>query len=304
MATFAVVTDGADRSTVPLLRAAGADVVGLLGPDPFDSLAWSAADEVERCYPDLGDLLRDATDVVCVDDAGPAAVHVTRAALRAGRHVLLTRPVAVDRELLEAADEATLVTAVALRTRAWPAAAEVARAVPGLAGIRQVTVLGWPGRDRLELVDVVRRWCGDVVAVCASPAAMPASRLADAPVTLALLTADGATVVVAEDGPADHPPDQAGAVVTVIGTAGRVLLTGDRLRRQGVPGGEPLPDTALPAPRHPLEAAAAGLVAALREEPAAPAAAGGIASLRDVLVAEQVLAAAEVSASTGGWEEL
>jgi predicted dehydrogenase len=320
MATFAVVTDGVDRAVVPVLRAAGADVVGLLGPDPFDSMAWAAADDVARCYPELGDLLQDSTDAVCVADGGPSAVHVTRAALRAGRHVLLSHPVAVDRDLLEVADEAMLLTAVALRTRAWPGAAAVAAHVPDLAEIRQVTVLGWPRGDRLELVDVLRRWCGDVVAVCASPDAMPARDLAGSPVTLALLMTNGATVLVAEHDASTADPTR--AVITLIGTAGRLLMSEGQLLRQAIGGGAPLPEPPLPAGRHPLEVAAAALLRVLRDEQgefAAPrertGGAGGtvgmvgtedtaVASLRDVLIAEQVIVAAEASQAAGGWEEL
>jgi predicted dehydrogenase len=303
MATFAVVTDGADRATVGALRAAGAEVVGLLGPDPFDSLAWSAAEDVQRCYPDLGELLRDSTDAVCVDDAGPSAVHVTRAALRAGRHVLLSRPVTVERELLEVADSSTLVTAVAMRTRAWPGASAVAQALPFLDLITQVTVVGWPHDDRLELIDVVRRWCGDIVAVCASPAAMPATSLAGRPVTLALLTATGATVLVAED-PEDAPSRT--PVITLVGTAGRVVVAGSRLQRQATADGQTLPELVLPDPGHPLREAAVGVLRALRGGPldADLDPADGVATLRDVLAAAHVIAAAEASVDAGDWEEL
>lgn len=319
MATFAVVTDGADRDIVPVLRAAGARVVGLLGPDPFDSLAWAAADDVQRPYPDLADLLRDGTDAVCVADAGPSAVHVTRAALRSGRHVLLCAPIPVERDLLETADEGMLVTALALRTRAWPAAAAIAARLPDLADIRQVTVLGWPSGDRLELVDMLRRWCGDVAAVCASTDAMPARDLAGSPVTLSLLMTNGATVLVAEHDAVVHDPT--GAVITLIGTAGRLLLRDGRLLRQAVGGGPPEPAGPMPLAGHPLAQAAAAFLRTLRDEPVGSGVTGarertlggpGIegtghspaASLRDVLIAQQVLLAADSSRSLGGWAEL
>jgi predicted dehydrogenase len=315
MATFAVVTDGADRDVVPLLRAAGAEVVGLLGPDPFDSLAWAAADDVQRCYPELADLLQDGTDAVCIADAGPSAIHVTRAALRAGRHVLLAQPVAVDRQLLETADEALLLTAVALRTRAWPGAAAVAAHVPDLAEIRQVTVLGWPRDDRLELVDVVRRWCGDVVAVCASADAMPARDLVGSPVTLSLLMSNGATILVAEHDADAADPNR--AVITLIGSGGRLLMSDRQLLVQDI-GGAPLPEAPLPNAPHPLGEAAAGLLRVLRDEPVGTGVAGSLdwtigtvgtqgpapASLRDVLIAEQVMVAADASQTAGDWEEL
>jgi predicted dehydrogenase len=319
MATFAVVTDGADRDVVPVLRAAGAEVVGLLGPDPFDTLAWAAADDVPQCYPDLADLLRERTDAVCVADAGPSAEHVTRAALRAGRHVLLSAPIPVDRELLQVADEAMLLTAVALPTRAWPAADAVAAALPELAEIRQVTVLGWPRGNRLELVDVLRRWCGDVVAVCASADAMPARELAGAPVTLSLLMTSGATALVAESD--DDAAAPATAVITLVGTAGRLLLRDGQLLRQDAGGAAHPPEAPPPAARSPLAEAATALLEVLRDEPVGseplgprdrgpgPRGFGGngatvAASLRDVLIAEQVLAGADASQAAGSWEEL
>lgn len=62
---------------------------------------------------------------------------------------------------------------------------------------------GWPpgARAAAELVDLVRSWCGPVVAVAAHPDALPAGRLPDGgDVSWALLTDSGATVLVSHDG--------------------------------------------------------------------------------------------------------
>jgi len=74
----------------------------------------------------------------------------------------------------------------------------------------------------------------------------------------------------------------------------------------------------LPQARHPLGVAAAAFLRVLREESLSAGLAGprertvgtvgtedtAAASLRDVLIAEQVLVAAEASQAAGGWEEL
>jgi hypothetical protein len=83
--------------------------------------------------------------------------------------------------------------------------ARVARALDSgeLGPPAQLTVRGWPtgAAPTAELLDVVTRWCGDVVAVCASPDELPARELpGGATVRWALLTSSGATVLVAHDG--------------------------------------------------------------------------------------------------------
>ena len=62
---------------------------------------------------------------------------------------------------------------------------------------------GWPrgAAAAAELVDLVRAWCGDVVAVAAAPAGCPPRALPGGePVAWALLTARGSTVLVAHEG--------------------------------------------------------------------------------------------------------
>ena len=94
--------------------------------------------------------------------------------------------------------------AVGMRARWQPWALTVAAALP-LVGTPpvQVTVRGWPrSRDAAaELVDLLGAWCGEVAAVAAAPAPLPADALPDGlPVSWALLTGSGATVLVSHDG--------------------------------------------------------------------------------------------------------
>jgi Oxidoreductase family, NAD-binding Rossmann fold len=300
--TMALVTDGADVSTAAVLRDAGADVVGLLGPEPLESLTWAAEAAVPRAYPELLALLSDQVEAVCVELSPPASDVVARQATRAGLHVLLARPHTADseavRDVADAAEEGNLAHVVALDGRAWPAARHAQESSLGM--LRQVTILGAPGDEtgRVEITDLAGRLAGEVVAVCADPAAMPAPRLApDAPVTLALLAASGATVLVNEtpDGRLDT------ARITLAGSAARVVVEGRTVRRQDAAG---VRELSLPAglSRRPGLVEATGAVVRVVAERHA-----GVpreATFHDLLSATRILHAAATSRSGAGWVEL
>lgn len=306
--TVALVTDGARADTAPVLRECGADVVGLLGPDALESLAWAGEAGAGRAYADLVALLCDDVEAVVVEVAPPLADVVVRQAARAGLHLLLATPRLSDpeaaREAAELAEAADITHVVAMDTRAWPAALQVRSLVPGLGQLRQLTVLGWPaaaaGVARAELVDLVRGWCGDIVAVCADPAAMPAPQLAPgAPVTLALLTAAGVTVLVAERVGARREA----AVLSLTGKQGRVVVQGGAVRRQDGAGRvTTLAEAAPPrTTRIGLADAAYDLLRATEFDD--PGLVRG-ATLRDLLPLARVLQAVETSRTAGGWHEL
>jgi predicted dehydrogenase len=235
-ARFALVTDGSRRGTAETLRRAGADVVGLLGPDPMDSFAWAAAEQVAAAYVDINDLLTADCDVIVVDTQDVSSVYVGLAALRAGRHVVFGRPQAVLRadaeDILPLAQTDERLALVALPSRAWPAARVAAARLAELGGIAQATVTGWPAARRPELVDLVSHWFGEVVAICAAPEALPAPKVGSDAATLSLLMSSGATVLAAESSrvSSDHPGG--GALFTVIGAEGRLVLTGDLVKTQ------------------------------------------------------------------------
>ncbi|HWG93816.1 MAG TPA: hypothetical protein VNU66_06280 [Mycobacteriales bacterium] len=208
----------------------------------------------------------------------------------AGLRVLLPAPAPLEPDPLRRARAVDgPATAVGLVERWEPWARTVAAAVPLAGPVLQVTVRGWPrgAEAAAELVDLVGRWCGEVVAVVAAGGALPAARLPDGEaVAWAVLTGGGATVLVSHEGP---------------GPAVRLSSAGARLEAspRGVrwAGGDPLPLQPLPAwvPPAPrgvragLVAAAAGLA---RDD-------AGAAELGDLLVAAQVLAALRDSARTG-----
>jgi predicted dehydrogenase len=302
--TIALATDGADATTAAVLREAGVEVVGLLAPDPLESLAWAAEADAPRAYAEFSALLSDQVEALCVELDPPASYIVARLASEAGLHVLLARPRTADTDAMqavaEAAEEADLAHVVALESRAWPAAWHAQANAPSLGGLRQVTVLGAPGgeRGRTEVVDLAARWAGDVVAVCADRAAMPAEQLApQAPVTLALLTATGTTVLVNEapGGRLDT------AAITLVGSRARVVVAGGTVRRQG-PEGLREWSLSLPSGRRPGLAEAAYDLLRAAELDEVGLARG--ATFHDLLAAAKVMEAAEESEAEGGWVEL
>lgn len=306
----ALVTDGRSADLGAQLTAGGAELVGLLAPEPLESLAWAAASGARRAYPDLRSLLADEVEVVCADLAAPAGNALTSSVVHAGLHLVLARPGAEDgehlRDLVDGARNFDVDVTAALRVRAWPTLPRAQELLPQLGALRQVTVVGWPiGREsRLELVDLVRQICGDVLAVCAAPGAMPATDLRPGePVTLALLTSSGATVLAAERPVADL----AHAGVTVVGTDGRLMFGSDFLRRQdarGVAASSVPEGSAAPSP---LAVALSGIevgeFGSAVGVDSSDRRNGVAATVGDLLAASRVLEVAAGSFDVGGWLE-
>jgi predicted dehydrogenase len=314
----ALATDGRVQDTGARLADAGADLVGLLAPEPLESLAWAAAAGARRAYPDLRSLLADEVEAVCLDLDLPAGLALARTVAHAGLDLLLARvdtlgDSAALRTLVEAAQVEEVAVTAALRSRAWLSVSAARNLLGPLGALRQMTVVGWPlGRGaRLELVDMVRRLCGDVLAVCAAPGAMPAADLRPGePVTLALLTGSGATVLVAEKLGADL----ADAGVTVVGTDGRLMFGSDFLRRQDARG---VAASSLPnreeAPS-PFDVALRGLVDGDLSAGFAANGSDGVdsserrngaaATVGELLAAARVLDVATASFEAGRWLEI
>ncbi|WP_322753322.1 Gfo/Idh/MocA family oxidoreductase [Frankia sp. Cas3] len=299
-----LVTDGSDRTTASVLRDAGVDVVGLLAPEPLESLAWAAEAEAPRAYADLVAMLSDEIECVCIEMTPPGSDVIARRAVEAGLHVLLSRPMTADPQALQAvadlAEESDLAHVVAMNGRAWPAAWHVQASASSLGRITQVTVFAAPAGSsgRAEIMDLVVRWCGDVIAVCAHPAAMPAASLTDAaPVTLALLSSSGATVLVNErpDGRLDT------ATITICGTDGRMVVQGRRVLRQDADGTRDLLMRDVPGARPGLVEATYDVVRVTELNDS------GLvrgATFHDLLTIGRLLAAADASRAGGGWVEL
>jgi hypothetical protein len=287
------------------VRAGGWEIRGRLAVSPFGRPAGRREDAAG--YLDAGELLADGrVDCAVVDGTDPELAALLPRLRRAGLLVLLPTPAPLDVAVLhEAGTSDRPEVGVGLVRRWEPWLRTVTAALPLAGGpVLQASVAGWPtgAAEAAELADLVRGWCGEVVAVVAAPAALPAERLARGePVDWALLCGDGGTVLVSHHG---QGPD-----LRLSFAGARLLARGDGVRWEG---GEQLPLLALPAwvPPAPrgvpvgLVATAAALSEALGggdfqapfwrdDQLSRPA------GLSDLLVAARVVEALEASARTG-----
>lgn len=179
------------RIHVPALRAAGFEVVGLVGTRP-DRLAKKAAEAgISATFTDLDEAIAQ-TGATVVTVATTPATHFALAmkAVARGCHVLCEKPFTFDaqegRTLLEAAERAGIVHAVAHEFRWAPERALFGRAITdGLIGDPRFLVLdqflpfcadpqarlpkwwfdpqsggGWLGAGGSHLLDQIRAWLG------------------------------------------------------------------------------------------------------------------------------------------------
>ena len=180
------------RVHVPALRAAGFDVVGLVGTRP-DRLAKKAAEVgVPATFTDLDEAIT-STGAKLVTIATTPSTHGTLAmkAIAQGCHVLCEKPFAFDaaegQAMLDAAEKAAVVHMVAHEFRWLPDRALFGRAIAdGLIGEPRFLVLdqfipfcadpearlpkwwfdkdaggGWLGAGGSHLIDQIRAWLGD-----------------------------------------------------------------------------------------------------------------------------------------------
>lgn len=180
------------RVHVPALRAAGFDVVGLVGTRP-DKLARRAEQNgVARWFTDLDEAI-DATGAELVTIATPPSTHaeLTLKAISRGRHVICEKPFAFDaregQAMLDAAEAAGVFHMVAHEFRWLPDRALFGRAIAdGLIGEPRFLALdqfipfcadpetplpkwwfdpaaggGWLGAGGSHLMDQIRAWLGE-----------------------------------------------------------------------------------------------------------------------------------------------
>ena len=123
MQAIVVGTSFGGRVHVPALRAAGFEVVALVGRDPARTAARAAGLHVPHGLTDLADALRlvEAPFAVTVSTPPDAHVEPVIAALRAGAHVLCEKPFALSTgdalQMVRAADEAETVALVGCEFR-------------------------------------------------------------------------------------------------------------------------------------------------------------------------------------------
>ncbi|MDE8654142.1 Gfo/Idh/MocA family protein [Novosphingobium album (ex Liu et al. 2023)] len=187
------------RIHVPALRAAGFEVVGLVGTRP-DKLARKAeASGVPAWFVDL-DAAITATGAGLVTIATTPATHgkLALAAIARGCHVLCEKPFAADaaegRAMVAAAEAAGVANLIAHEFRWMPDRALFGRAIAeGLIGDPRFLVLdqfipfcadpetrlprwwfdkeaggGWLGAGGSHLIDQIRAWLGDFASLSAN----------------------------------------------------------------------------------------------------------------------------------------
>jgi len=248
------------RVHVPALRAAGFDVMGLVGTDADRTARRAERSGVPHTFTDLADaLVRD--DVVAVTIATPPHTHAALAiaAAGAGRHVICEKPFALDaddaRAMHAAAETAGVTHLVGHEFRWAPERAVAARALrAGAVGeprfatfVSYVPMLadpeakmpswwfdeaaggGWLGASGSHVVDQIRTWLGEFVSVSAT-VGVTSARTG--------VAEDSFTVRFRLAGPAGQPVDGVlqqtaaawgpyGGVTRVAGTDGSLWTEGD-----------------------------------------------------------------------------
>jgi predicted dehydrogenase len=267
------------RVHVPALRAAGFDVVGLVGRDAERTARRAERAGVEHAFGSLADALaRD--DVEGVTIAAPPYAHapLTIEACRAGRHVLCEKPFALDaaeaESMVMAAAAADVVGLVGHEFRWAPDRALTARAIaagaigePRMATLVQYVPLvadpdarvpewwfdevrggGWLGASGSHVVDQIRTWFGEIATVSATLPTVSRRDAAEDSFVVRLTTASGVEVVLQQTA-ASWTSAVAGMTV-VAGTDGTIEVTTEGVCVSDRSGRRVLPvpdDLALPA---------------------------------------------------------
>lgn len=122
----------ADHTFAPAVRAAGARLVGAAGSYPEGSKDFAARHEADKAYPNITALVED-DDIDVIWVASPTDQHAAHAllALRAGKHVLVEKPLCADlsdgqKMVDEVATRPSQITAVGFQHRFNPAHARLA----------------------------------------------------------------------------------------------------------------------------------------------------------------------------------
>ena len=110
---------------VEALRRLGVEVTGIVGSSPERARPKAEALGIERVYPDYEALLADdSVDVVHITSPNQLHFPMARDAIRAGKHVVCEKPLAMTSEesgeLLRLAEEAGVVHAVNFNIRFYP----------------------------------------------------------------------------------------------------------------------------------------------------------------------------------------
>jgi predicted dehydrogenase len=245
------------RVQVPALRAAGFDVIALVGRDADRTSRRAGRAGVEHACTTLAEALAlPRVDAVTI--AAPPALHAELSfeAIQAGRHVICEKPFALDlrqaTELLAAARQAGIVHALGHELRWFPERVAVGNAIRAgeIGEARLVSVVdfvplltdpairmpqwfydagvggGWLGASGSHAIDMVRLWLGEFEQVSASTCVTsPEGDDADDTFILQFRLQSGALGVIQQTGAA-----WAGAGQTAMtGTAGTIGIQSGRV---------------------------------------------------------------------------
>jgi predicted dehydrogenase len=265
------------------MRAAGIDVVALVGRDPEKTVARAERFEVPNALTSLADALAlPGVDAVTVATPPHTHVPIVLEAIAAGKHVVCEKPFARDadegRRMLDAAEAAGVVHLLGTEFR-WSAGQALAARVikqgaigePRMATfVLHVPLLadpdgelpawwanaeeggGWLGAQAAHVVDQVRTTLGEFDGVSASlPLVADRSMTAEDSYTVHFRTRTGVDGVMQSTAGAYGPPL---FVTRVAGTAGTVWVDFDTVSIADADGQRQVPvpdDLALPPPDAP-----------------------------------------------------
>jgi predicted dehydrogenase len=273
------------RIHVPALRAAGFDVVGLVGTDAERTRRRAESSGVPQAFTGLDEAItRTGAKVVTV--ATPPQTHgpLTMIAISRGCHVLCEKPFAKDsgeaRAMLEAAQRAGIVHLVGHEFRWTPDRAIFARAIAeGLVGKPKLAIVvqymglvaspeakmprwwfdeqaggGWLGAQGSHIIDQVRTAVGEFVSLSATlPTVSAREGVAEDSYTVRFQAANGVDGILQHTAGAWGP---SAGMTRVAGTEGTIWIEGGTVKVADHNGTRDLPvppDLILPPPPPPSD---------------------------------------------------
>jgi predicted dehydrogenase len=325
------------RIHVPALRAAGFDVVGLIGTDVERTRKRAETSGVSQTFTDLDEaIVRTGAKVVSI--ATPPHTHaaLTLTALSRGCQVICEKPFARDlaeaRTMLAAAERAGVVHLVAHEFRWGPDRALVARAIAeGLIGEPRMLTMtgympqlasadakmpgwwfdqqvggGWLGAHGSHMIDQIRCWLGEFATLSASlPMVSDRKGVAEDSYSLSFTLANGVSGVLQQSAGAWGA---SASMTRVAGTRGTLWVDNGRVHLADASGTRELPvpaDLQLPDagsdPRNMLLPPFTRLCEALRSAmEGKPDSVVPMPTFADGVAGMQVLDAVRASAANGG----
>jgi predicted dehydrogenase len=267
------------RVHVPALRAAGFDVIGLVGTDADRTTRRAERAGVPHSWTSLDAALR-RDDVVALTIATPPHTHapLAIAAVEAGMHVICEKPFALDaveaRAMLDAAQRSGVTHLVGHEFRWAPERAVGARALaagaigePRIASFVSFVPLvadpearvpawwfdpaaggGWLGASGSHVVDQIRTWLGELDSLSATLGVTSArSGVAEDSFTVRFRSRSGLDGMLQQTAAAWGP---FGGLTRVAGTDGSLWTDGDTTWLADRAGARrlPVPDDLVPPP--------------------------------------------------------